>query len=152
MFEMEIARSEMPSTSTHYDASYFQWQRVTGEFGGWANVDKFRKTIAPGDHVLDFGCGGGFLLPNLDCSKRYGIEPNAAARETAQRNGVTVFELADAALQALGPAALNVVISDNALEHALEPWREQVSSSTSQEGRKNSCRRSLREHRLAIQT
>ncbi len=110
--------------SAHYGADYFEWQRESGRFGGWANVDKYRDTIGPSARVLDFGCGGGFLVANLACAERFGIEPNAAAREMAKSNGVTVFANAREALAALGPEALDVIISDNALEHAIEPWRE----------------------------
>jgi SAM-dependent methyltransferase len=113
-----------PLASAHYDADYFAWQREMGRLGGWANVDKFRGTVRPEARVLDFGCGGGFLLANLNCANRIGIEPNPAAREAAAANGVTVFASSSEALTALGAEAVDVVISDNALEHALEPWRE----------------------------
>jgi SAM-dependent methyltransferase len=115
-----------PRASAHYDAAYFQWQRDSGRLGGWANVDKYRDTVRPSSRVLDFGCGGGFLLVNLECAARFGIEPNAAARATATANGVTVFANSTEALEALGAETIDAIISDNALEHALEPWRELV--------------------------
>jgi SAM-dependent methyltransferase len=118
--------SQAPQASIHYDAKYFEWQKELGRLGGWANVDKYRKTVTLTDRVLDFGCGGGFLLAQLQCAARYGIEPNATARETAAANGATVFPNSAAALAALGPESIDVLISDNALEHALEPWRELV--------------------------
>src|SRR5207244_4190047 len=80
----------------------------------------------PGFRVLDLGCGGGFLLANLECAARFGIEPNAAARATATANGVTAFGNANEAIEALGAETIDVIISDNALEHALEPWHELV--------------------------
>lgn len=110
--------------STYYDADYFAWQQKSGRLGGWANVDKYRDTVRPTDRVLDFGCGGGFLLANLDCAERFGIEPNPAGREMAKSNGVTVFASPADALAILGEGTLDVIISDNALEHALEPYRE----------------------------
>jgi SAM-dependent methyltransferase len=114
----------VPKAAAHYDAIYFEWQKHAGRLGGWANIDKFRDSIEPASRVLDFGCGGGFLLANLACGARFGIEPNDAARETAKGNCVAVFANASEALDAIGPEAIDVVISDNALEHALEPWRE----------------------------
>ena len=113
-----------PEASKYYDANYFAWQKEHGRLGGWANLDKFRDTVRREDRVLDFGCGGGFLLANLDCAEKLGIEPNPAARETATANGARVFAGSADALKALGPGHVDVIISDNALEHALEPWRE----------------------------
>jgi SAM-dependent methyltransferase len=110
--------------AAHYDAVYFEWQKQAGRLGGWANIDKFRDSIEPDSKVLDFGCGGGYLLANLACGDRFGIEPNGAACEAAKANGVTVFANASEALDAIGPGAIDVIISDNALEYALEPWRE----------------------------
>lgn len=113
-----------PVASTHYDAEYLTWQQECGPLGGWPDVDKYRDSIEPSSKVPDCGCGGGFLLANLECAARFGVEPNATARETAARNGVTVFANLAEALEALGPESIDVIISDNALEHALEPWRE----------------------------
>ena len=96
----------------------------SGRLGGWANVDKYRNTVRPADRVLDFGCGGGFLVANLTCAERFGIEPNPAGREMAKSNGVTAFASPADALAALGEGTLDLIISDNALEHALEPYRE----------------------------
>jgi SAM-dependent methyltransferase len=113
-----------PVASTFYDAKYFAWQQELGRLCGWANAGIYRRTVKPSDRVLDFGCGGGFLLQNLRCAQRFGIDPNPAAREAAAGNGVTVFEGSSDALRFLGPEAVDVIISNNALEHALEPWRE----------------------------
>ena len=89
----------------------------------WANQDKYRNTVRKDMRVLDFGCGGGFLLSQLDCKERFGIEPNPAARACAANNGLTMFPGPEEALAALGEGSLDMIISDNALEHALEPWR-----------------------------
>lgn len=110
----------------HYDAAYFEWQKRSGAFGGWAAAGTFGTSVSVGDRVLDFGCGGGYLLAHLACTVRYGVEPNPAAREAAAANGVTVFADVAEALAALGPGAIDVIVSDNALEHALEPYRELV--------------------------
>jgi SAM-dependent methyltransferase len=112
------------ASHSYYDADYFKWQKELGKFGGWANVDKYRNSVKATDRVLDFGCGGGFLLANLTCAAKFGVEPNASARATATENGVTTFSSPAEALAALGPESLDIIISDNALEHALEPWRE----------------------------
>lgn len=123
---MNNAAQDSPKAAGHYDAQYFEWQQTSGRFGGWANVDKYRGTIQPHHKVIDFGCGGGFLLANVTCAAKYGIEPNPAARQTAASNGVTVFANTAEALASLGADSIDVIISDNALEHALEPWKELV--------------------------
>lgn len=71
--------------SKHYDHDYFKWQKSLGEFGGWANLSKFSEFIKETDSVLDFGCGGGFLLKNLNCKKKFGIEINIPALENAKK-------------------------------------------------------------------
>jgi SAM-dependent methyltransferase len=106
--------------STHYDARYFAWQAPQGEFGGWANQTKFCDHISSSSRVLDFGCGGGFLLKNLSCSKRVGVEVNPAAVEIARANGVEVFTRVDD----VPNEYVDVVISNSALEHTLQPLEE----------------------------
>ncbi len=112
------------TASEHYDAQYFEWQKSIGSFGGWANSYKFQGTIKPNDTVIDFGCGGGFLLANLQCGRRIGIEPNDSAGAEATRNGVTRFENPAAALAQLGEHVADVIISNHALEHTLNPLEE----------------------------
>ena len=66
----------------YYDNNYFDnYQKQIGEFGGKANLFKFQKHISKGDKILDFGCGGGFLLNNLNCKSKFGVEINPFARE-----------------------------------------------------------------------
>jgi len=106
--------------STHYDDRYFRWQASIGEFGGWANQTKFLDYITAESKVLDFGCGGGFLLKNLNCSKKVGVEVNPSAAETAKQNGIEVFARVDD----VPDEYVDVIISNNALEHTLQPLEE----------------------------
>ena len=76
------------NASEHYNSDYFEWQRKIGMFGGRANSFKFNRSIRPYDTVVDFGCGGGFLLKNLNCLERLGIEVNEAAHEEIIENGL----------------------------------------------------------------
>lgn len=105
---------------THYDATYFDWQRPIGEFGGWANLTKFAPYISRSDDVLDFGCGGGFLLKNIRCRKRIGVEVNPDARGTAAANGVECF----ASVDEVPDDYASVIISNHALEHTFHPLGE----------------------------
>jgi hypothetical protein len=64
----------------HYDADYFSWQKNIGTFGGWANLTKFADYIKHTDNVLEFGAGGGYLLANVVCAAKIGVEINPSAR------------------------------------------------------------------------
>lgn len=101
-----------------YNAEYFSWQRTIGEFGGRANAFKFERHIKPIDVVLDFGCGGGYLLKNLACARRIGVEVNPVAAKTAVENGVECFS----SLDLVPDASINVIISNHALEHVQNPY------------------------------
>ncbi len=109
--------------SNHYDKGYFEWQAPGGEFGGWADQTKFVKHIKKDDAVLDFGCGGGFLLDNLSCRKKVGIEVNKAAAEEAKKKGIEVFSCVDE----VPDDYVDVIISNHALEHTLHPLKELMS-------------------------
>lgn len=102
----------------HYDQKYFAWQKKTGVLGPILDNWKFTPHIKPEDTVLDFGCGGGFMLQSLNCAHRYGVEINATARATANQNGIIAVEkISDL------PADIqfNRIISDHALEHVICP-------------------------------
>jgi SAM-dependent methyltransferase len=117
---MTAPSSAAAGHSSHYDDAYFRWQQPLGEFGGWANVTKFERFIAPGDNVVDFGCGGGYLLRNLTCAGKLGIEVNDAARRAAIANGISVV-----ASPAEAPREwADVIVSNHALEHCLHPLAE----------------------------
>lgn len=107
--------------STHYLGTegerYYSWQRVHGEGGGIIDARSFQKYIRGKDCVLDFGCGGGFLLKNLSCGRRLGVEINPHARLVAGRNGIECF----AALSELPDLYVDVAVSNHALEHVPAP-------------------------------
>jgi len=104
----------------HYDETYFDWQKSMGEFGGWANKIIYEKHISADHVVLDFGCGGGFVLKNLECKKRIGIELNPSAAETARQNGLEVYSHVDD----VADDSVDIIISNNALEHTHHPFDE----------------------------
>jgi SAM-dependent methyltransferase len=105
-------------SSVYYDASYFAWQRVGGEYSAILDRWKFEHFIGPHDVVLDFGCGGGELLRALDCAERYGIEVNPVAREKASQLINVYAKIKDL------PANVHfdVIISHHALEHVDRPF------------------------------
>lgn len=108
-------------TSDHYlDAkgeSYFKWQGQLGSIGAQIESHKFRHLIRSTDTVLDFGCGGGFVLQALDCARRIGVEINPAARQHAITSGNECY----ADLKDVPDQVADVVISNHALEHVPYP-------------------------------
>lgn len=108
------------SNIEHYDTSYFEWQKQIGEFGAKANLFKFQPHIKSTDRVLDFGCGGGFLLAALTCGEKIGVEINSTARAHAAKLGVKTFGSPDEVLDQWA----DVIISNSALEHVENPLIE----------------------------
>ncbi|MES2621386.1 MAG: class I SAM-dependent methyltransferase [Bacteroidota bacterium] len=108
--------------NTHYDENYFNWQHDIGFFGGWANLVKFEEFITEDMNVIDFGCGGGFLLKNIRCKNKIGIEINDVARESASKRGIQSFKYVAEAPDDWA----DIIISNNALEHVNEPLSQLV--------------------------
>ncbi len=104
----------------YYDEQYFKWQKDIGVFGGRVNLFKFKEFISPNDSVIDFGCGGGYLLNNITCKDKIGIEVNDIARQIAQKNGIAVVNSANE----IPDNWADVIISNHALEHTFSPLQE----------------------------
>ncbi|MCX6215357.1 class I SAM-dependent methyltransferase [Spirosoma sp.] len=112
--------NDEPKVEVQYDQTYFDYQRRMGEFGGWANSPFFQPFIKPNDKVIDFGCGGGYLLKALNCAQKLGIEINERARLVATENGIQTVESADH----VSDDWADVIISSHALEHTARPLDE----------------------------
>ena len=110
----------MTTTETYYDNKYFDWQAPIGEFGGWANLTKFQPFIDNDFNVIDFGCGGGYLLKNIRCKEKIGVEVNNSAREQAQQNGIRTVESS----MDIDEKWADLIISNHALEHVSDPLSE----------------------------
>jgi FkbM family methyltransferase len=111
-------------SSAHYrgkrGVEYFGWQNEVGEVGAELNLWKFVQSVRPTDTVVDFGCGNGALLARLPARRKIGIEVNPTARQAAALRGLEIVRSADA----IGPGSADVVISNHALEHTLNPLAE----------------------------
>lgn len=104
--------------SDYYNAKYFLWQEKIGELGGKIDVFKFMPFIDLNDCVIDFGCGGGYILGQIKCARKIGIEVNVTAAKIAERNGLEVFS--DLVNVPVGIA--DVIISHHSLEHVTDPY------------------------------
>lgn len=104
----------------HYNKFYFDWQSEVGLFGAMANQIKFKDCIKNNQKVLDFGCGGGYMLSTFKNIKKYGVEINPVARKVAEKNGLKVFSKS----KQLSGNFFDLVISNHALEHTDNPLIE----------------------------
>jgi len=95
---------------------YFAWQKADGLVDARYNLHIWSRHVGPTDDLLDFGCGGGFLLKALDARRKAGVEVNPAARRQAAELGIETFEnIRDV------PGTFDKVISSHALEHVPHP-------------------------------
>jgi FkbM family methyltransferase len=99
---------------------YFAWQNEVGEIGSELNLWKFADDVAPDDQVIDFGCGNGALLDRIQAARKAGVEVNPAARNAALARGLHVVRTVDE----LPPDSADIVISNHALEHTVNPLAE----------------------------
>ena len=106
--------------NSKYDKAYFAYQREMGEFGGWAELSKFTRYLREGDAVLDFGCGGGYLLNSLKNTTKAGLEINSEARKVCAALGLTVYS----EKSEIPFGKFDVIISNHALEHCARPFDE----------------------------
>lgn len=113
------ARYAAPDTGS----AYFAWQKSAGEKGALYNRRFFAPFVEPEHRVLDFGCGGGYLLRALPCRSKTGIEINPAAQAEARALGVE----AASTVAELDGREFDVAISSHALEHVANPYDVLVS-------------------------
>ncbi len=106
--------------NNYYDNDYFTWQKKAGEYGAKQDIWMYKNFIKNSDTVLDFGCGGGYILERLPGNQKYGIDINPVAREIAQQKGITVFEKLD---NLPSQKKFDVIISHHTLEHVQNPAR-----------------------------
>ena len=76
----------MSKVKKKYDENYFNRYKKIGEFGGIINKKRFQKYINNEDIVHDFGCCGGYLINELNCKIKHGVEINHTAIKEAEKN------------------------------------------------------------------
>ena len=102
-----------------YNKEYWEYQKGIGEKVHHTNYvnSKFISKIKSSDIVLDFGCGGGYILNSIDCKKKIGIEINPSAQIKAKEFNIEIFE----SFNSLKEETIDVIISNSALEHIINP-------------------------------
>lgn len=106
------------SQPMHYDGDYYAWQRQSGVAGAALDNWKFRPFLNDQMRVLDFGCGGGFMLASLPAKERWGVEVNAAAASEAAK----LLDRVVPSISAIpSEQRFEAVISNHALEHVEQP-------------------------------
>jgi SAM-dependent methyltransferase len=105
------------NSENYYDVNYFNDQKIIGKRNAIEIIHNFSKFIKETDAVLDFGCGGGYLLNELICGDKYGIDINPIALAEANKMGIQTFT----AIEKLKENSVDVVISNSALEHDPNP-------------------------------
>lgn len=107
--------------SDHYTEAkgevYFASQNRLAAEEAKVTTWKFQPWVKSTDRVLDFGCAGGWILKNLDCAERVGVELNPAAHAFCRENGVKVYSSLDQVTE----RNFDVIISHHCLEHVPYP-------------------------------
>jgi SAM-dependent methyltransferase len=104
---------------THGD-EYFAYQNTVGQVYAELVRERFQQHVKPTDVVIDFGCGGGWLLEMLNAATKIGIEVNESARSEAIRRSIHTVVSAEQ----LPAQSADLVISNHVLEHTLSPFEE----------------------------
>jgi SAM-dependent methyltransferase len=112
---MDYGKSDRYQGSSGED--YFAYQNRLAADGAKLNARKFHSFIPKEASVLDFGCGGGWLLRELECGKKTGVELNEAAHDVCARNGIKVHK----SLDDVPAGAFDIIVSHHCLEHVPYP-------------------------------
>lgn len=105
----------------HYDENYYKWQKKAGI--SEAEIDIWKYDIYVKDYytVLDYGCGGGFMLDKLKCKNKYGIEINEFAIQECKNKGIKVYKKIDLIPKDI---KFDLILLNHALEHVDYPLKE----------------------------
>jgi len=82
-------------------------------------ADYFKPFINHKDIVLDFGCGRGEILKQINCKERHGVEINEWSREKAEK----ILDQVYGDLKFAPENHFDKVISNHAIEHTLDPYQ-----------------------------
>lgn len=103
---------------SHYNKTYFEWQKNIGYIGGQLNKFFYEKHITSTNiTLLDFGCGGGYLLNNFNVDNKIGFEINKTAQEQCKLFNINVVDSFDN----INNNSIDIIISNHAMEHVPYP-------------------------------
>lgn len=102
---------------SHYDEEYFNWQKNIGYIGGFLNKFKFKNNVNKTDILMDFGCGGGYLLDNFENKQKFGFEINKSAIDECNRKNIKVFN----DFNDIENDSIDSIISNHVMEHVPLP-------------------------------
>jgi SAM-dependent methyltransferase len=100
-----------------YKQEYFNWQKKLGLLGGKYDKYKYMPYINKNDCILDFGCGGGYILQSLNIPNSFGVEPNDSAREECTLKGLQV----EASIDNFEKKYFDLIYSNHVFEHLDSP-------------------------------
>lgn len=102
-----------------YDLKYWNFQKQIGnnKYHSAFVSNKFQSKIKKSDKVLDFGCGGGYVLNSIVCASKFGIEVNDNAIKQAMKFDIKVSK----SINEIKNEIFDVVISNSVLEHVSDP-------------------------------
>lgn len=114
---ISVSQIDFGGGEEYYDEQYFEWQKRMGEFGGKIKAGIFRPYINKDMKVVEFGCGGGYLLNHIVAKEKIGIEINDTARESAEKSGIKSVKY----ISELPDDFADIIISTSVLEHVENP-------------------------------
>jgi len=106
-------------TKPHYARIYFEWQKKASKYGAQQDLWMYENYIKDKDTVLDFGCGGGYMLEKLKGRNKYGVDINPYAMQVAAKKGIKVFAGLDKIPKKI---KFDVILSHHTLEHVPYPF------------------------------
>lgn len=102
---------------TKYNKEYFEYQKLIGSKN--KNIaHRFNKYINSNSVVLDFGCGGGYLLDSFNCKVKIGIDINEEALIYAKNKGISTYS----SIEYVEDESIDVVVSNSVLGHLSNPY------------------------------